>query len=104
MKPARIQVPGGRLPQHVERTFFSMTNDSGIPPMSTSPNGDLEAGLLIGLFFLIFLFLPFIPVLNKLPRRLGVYKLIWRDWYQKQHSSSRIAGHHSAGRSSAAAD
>ena len=73
-----------------------------IPPMSTSPNGDLLAGMLIGLFFLIFLFLPFIPILNRLPRWLGVYKLIWRDWYQKQHSTSKIADHRSAGHSAAA--
>jgi hypothetical protein len=22
------------------------------------------------------------PVLNRLPRWLGLYKLIWRDWYR----------------------
>jgi hypothetical protein len=54
-----------------------------IPPMSTSPNGDLQAVLIITLLFLALLFMPFIPVLNRLPRRLKMYKLIWRDWYTR---------------------
>lgn len=54
-----------------------------IPPMSTSPNGDLQAVLIITLIFLALLFIPFIPGLNGLPRRLKVYKLIWRDWYAR---------------------
>ena len=32
--------------------------------------------------FLILLFLPFIPGLRSLPRRLGVYRLIWRSYYR----------------------
>jgi hypothetical protein len=75
-----------------------------IPPMSTSPNGDLQSGLLIGLVFVVMLFLPFIPVLNKLPRWLGVYRLIWRDWYHKQRSESKVSGHRPTNPSSASAD
>lgn len=57
-----------------------------VPPMSNSPNGDLQVVLivLVGLVF-VPIFLPFIPILNRIPRWLGVYKLIWRDWY-KGHS------------------
>ncbi len=54
-----------------------------IPPMSQSPSGDLQVGVIMTLGFLVLLFMPFIPVLNGLPRRLGVYKLIWRDWYAR---------------------
>jgi hypothetical protein len=75
-----------------------------IPPMSSSPNGDLQSGLLLGLAFLVMLFLPFIPVLNKLPRWLGVYKIIWRDWYQNQRSESKASGHHPAKHSSVLTD
>ncbi|MEJ2150275.1 MAG: hypothetical protein P8Z40_12445 [Chloroflexota bacterium] len=75
-----------------------------IPPMSSSPNADLQIGLLLGLVFLVMLFLPFIPVLNKLPRWLGVYKIIWRDWYQKQRSESKASGNRPAEHSSASAD
>ena len=54
-----------------------------IPPMSTSPNMDLQVGVIMTVVFLVLLLMPFIPVLNRLPRWLGVYKLIWRDWYSR---------------------
>lgn len=54
-----------------------------IPPMSSSPNGDLQVGMIMVGFFLVLLLVPFIPILNKLPRWLGVYKIIWRDWYRR---------------------
>ena len=53
-----------------------------IPPMSTSSNGDLQVGVIMLVLFLFLLFIPFIPLVNRLPRWLGVYRLIWRDWYQ----------------------
>jgi hypothetical protein len=55
-----------------------------IPPMSTSPNGDLQVGLILLLVFLGTVFAPFVPILNRLPRWLGVYRWIWRDWYRQQ--------------------
>ncbi|MGC8545884.1 MAG: hypothetical protein ACP5NR_08090 [Athalassotoga sp.] len=59
-------------------TFFYQ-----IPPMSTSPNGDLEVGLIMIGLFLVLLFLPVIPILNKIPKWVKVYRIIWRDWYKK---------------------
>lgn len=55
-----------------------------IPPMSRSPSGDLQAAAIMTLVFLVLLFMPFIPVLNRLPRGLGIYKIIWRDWYARK--------------------
>ncbi len=52
-----------------------------IPPMNASPNGDLQVGISMVVLFLVLLFVPFIPVLNAIPRWLGVYRIIWRDWY-----------------------
>ncbi len=60
-----------------------------IPPMSTSPNGDLQAGAIMTAVFLVMLFMPFMPILNRLPRWLGVYKVIWRDWYRRQLLESK---------------
>jgi hypothetical protein len=54
-----------------------------IKPIASSASADLVAGVLMTLIFLVMLFLPFIPVLNRLPHRLKVYRLIWRDWYQR---------------------
>ena len=59
-------------------TFFYQ-----VPPMSTSPNGDIQVVLIITIIFLITLFTPFIPIINGLPRWLKVYRWIWRDWYQR---------------------
>lgn len=54
-----------------------------IPPMSTSANADLQVEVIIVVFVLIQLLAPFIPILNRLPRWLRVYRLIWRDWYAR---------------------
>ncbi len=59
-----------------------------VPPMSTSPNADIQAIVLITVIFLILVFVPFIPVLNRLPRWLGIYRLIWHDWYAEKKGSN----------------
>jgi hypothetical protein len=58
-----------------------------IPPMSSSPNGDLQVGLIMTLIFLVLLLMPFVPILNRLPRWVGVYRIIWRDWYARDKES-----------------
>jgi hypothetical protein len=60
-----------------------------IPPMSVSASGDLEVVTIVLVIFLITVFTPFIPILNRLPRWLGVYKLIWRDWYRRSAESGQ---------------
>ena len=50
-----------------------------IPPMSSSPNGDLQAGFIMLIVFLVLFFMPFLPILNRLPIWLGVHRVIWRD-------------------------
>lgn len=52
-----------------------------VPPMNNSTNADIQAIFIITLIFLFLIFLPVIPIFNRLPRWLRVYKLIWRDWY-----------------------
>lgn len=59
-------------------TFFYQ-----VSPLSTSDNADLQVSLIIMVLFLATLLTPYIPVVNRLPRRLGIYKLIWRDWYNR---------------------
>lgn len=54
-----------------------------IPPMNSSANGDLEVGVIMIVLFLILLFLPIIPGLNRIPRGIRLYRLIWRDWYRR---------------------
>jgi hypothetical protein len=59
-------------------TFFYQ-----IPPMSKSSNGDLQVALIMIAVFLIMLCAPFSPIVNRLPRWLRVYRIIWRDWYRR---------------------
>ena len=73
-----------------------------IPPYSTSPNGDMMAAGTMAVAFLILLFLPLLPLLNRLPKWLRVYRLIWRDYYRWVRGESAPApvaaeegdGHH----------
>jgi hypothetical protein len=57
-----------------------------VPPMNNSSNADIQAIFIILMVFLFLLFLPVVPIFNRLPRWLRVYKLIWRDWYSRKKS------------------
>lgn len=85
---------------HLLGSQWGMTNETGsypgqawlwlytfwyqIPPYSTSPNGDALVWLTMAVLTLGLVLVPFIPGLNRLPRHLGVYRLIWREWYRAE--------------------
>lgn len=56
-----------------------------IPPYTTAwaANTDALAVLSVTILSLVLLFLPWIPGMNRLPERLKVYRLIWRDYYRE---------------------
>lgn len=54
------------------------------PFVVNSPAPDAMALAIGFLFWLLLAFTPWIPGLNKLPRYLGVHRLIWRDFYRQQ--------------------
>ena len=58
-----------------------------IPAIGNSPNADALVGGIMGILFLVLIFLPLIPVLNRIPKWLKVYRVIWRDWY-KEHGKT----------------
>ena len=64
-----------------------------IAPYNTawSANTDVLAILSVTILTLILLFLPWIPGLNRLPRYLKVYKLIWKDHYREQRTPGATA-------------
>jgi hypothetical protein len=64
-----------------------------IPPYTTAwaANGDAAAVLSVTILSLILLLLPWIPGLNRLPRGLKVYRLIWKDYYREQRESPPAA-------------
>jgi hypothetical protein len=53
-----------------------------IPPFSTSDNADALVWGLMMLLSAVLVAVPFIPGVRALPRRLGVYRLIWREHYR----------------------
>jgi hypothetical protein len=61
-----------------------------IPPFTTAwaANTDAAAVVTVTVLTLILMFLPWIPGLNRLPRVLGVYRLIWKDHYRAERASA----------------
>jgi hypothetical protein len=48
--------------------------------------GDLGPVVAIAIASLLLILLPWIPGLNRLPHYLGVYRLIWKDYYRQQRT------------------
>jgi hypothetical protein len=88
--------------QHLLGTQWGMMNETGsypgqvwlwlytfwyqIEPFKESPNADALIFALMGILSLAFICIPFIPGLNRLPRHLGVHRLIWREHYREVES------------------
>ncbi len=89
----------GRLAQrqHLLGDQWGMMNESGsypgqtwlwlytlwyqVPPFSTSGNADALVWSLMMVLMAGFVLIPFIPGVRSLPRRLRVYRLVWRTYY-----------------------
>ncbi len=57
-----------------------------IKPFSTSANGDILVMAIMGVLSLALILIPFLPGVRDLPRRIPIYKLIWRDHYRTQRA------------------
>ena len=101
-KPLLFMADGGVLEnraiaQHLEGTQWGMMNETGsypgqvwlwlytfwyqIKPFSTSTNADILVMGVMGVLTLAFILVPFIPGVRDVPRRIPIYKLIWREHY-----------------------
>lgn len=49
-------------------------------------SADLYIMSIVGVITLIMLFLPKIPIINRIPRWIPVHRIIWRDWYKYQRN------------------
>lgn len=58
-----------------------------IEPIASSANADAWVLVLMGALSGVLIALPWIPWLNRLPRYLGVHRLIWRDYYREQRAA-----------------
>ena len=104
-KPLLFMADGGVLAaraksEHLLGTQWGMMNETGsypgqswlwlytfwyqIKPFSTSANADVLVMALMGLLSLAFIGIPFLPGVRDLPRRVPIYKLIWREHYRAQ--------------------
>ncbi len=104
-KPLMFMADGGVLTnramqQHLLGTQWGMMNETGsypgqvwlwlytfwyqIKPFSTSTNADVLVMAVMGVLSLAFIMVPFLPGVRDLPRRIPIYKLIWRDHYRAQ--------------------
>jgi hypothetical protein len=102
-KPLLLMADGGVLAnraqqQHLLGTQWGMMNETGsypgqswlwlytfwyqIKPFSTSANADVLVMAVMGLLSLAFILVPFLPGVRDLPRRIPIYKLIWRQHYR----------------------
>ena len=52
-----------------------------VPPANRSQGVDLLAFLFVATTTLVTVLLLFLPGVRSLPRALGVYRLVWRDYY-----------------------
>ena len=57
-----------------------------VPPMKTSPNGDLQVWVIMMGLTLLLVLVPFIPGLRSIPRWTRLYRLIWRQHYRSARS------------------
>ncbi|MGD0875098.1 MAG: hypothetical protein ABSA14_08915 [Acidimicrobiales bacterium] len=58
-------------------TFWYQVN-----PMKSSSNGDVEVWAIMMVLTVLLALVPFIPGVRSIPRKLGIYRLIWRVHYR----------------------
>ena len=55
-----------------------------VEPFKSSDNGDTIVMLLMGLLTLLLALVPVLPVIRKIPYKIPIHRLIWKDWYSKK--------------------
>lgn len=107
-KPLLFMSDGGLLTeraeaQHLLGNQWGMMNETGsypgqtwlwlytvwyqVEPFKASHNADILVMLMMGILSLLFICIPFIPIINRLPRWIPIYRLIWKEHYRAQRSA-----------------
>ena len=102
-KPLMLMADGSVLAnraqaEHLSGDQWGMMNETGsypgqvwlwlytfwyqIKPFSTSANADILVMSVMTVLSLLFVLIPFLPVINRIPRWVPLYKLIWRVHYR----------------------
>jgi hypothetical protein len=109
-KPLLFMADGGLLAERAEQQHllgkqWGLMNETGsypgqpwlwlyalwyqVEPMKSSPNADIQVLLIMGVLSLAFICIPFLPIINKIPRWIPIYKLIWKEYYREQNPPSQ---------------
>jgi hypothetical protein len=104
-KPLLFMADGGLLSdraaaQHLQGDQWGMMNETGsypgqtwlwlytlwyqVQPFKTSDNADILVMMMMGLLSLALICIPFIPGVRDLPRKIPIYRLIWKEHYGEQ--------------------
>ncbi len=104
-KPLLFMADGGLLEERAEGLHllgeqWGMMNETGsypgqpwlwlyalwyqVEPFKESENADLLVMIVMGVLSLAFICVPFIPGINRIPRWVPLYKVIWREHYRAQ--------------------
>jgi hypothetical protein len=107
-KPLLFMADGGLLAERAEQQHllgeqWGLMNETGsypgqpwlwlyslwyqVEPFKSSPNADILVLLVMGVLSLAFICIPFIPGINILPRKIPIYKLIWREHYRAEETT-----------------
>jgi hypothetical protein len=102
-KPLLFMADGGLLAERAEQQHllgdqWGLMNETGsypgqpwlwlyalwyqVEPMKSSPNADIQVVLIMIVLSLAFICVPFLPGINRIPRWIPLYKLIWREHYR----------------------
>jgi len=102
-KPLLFMADGGLLAERAEQQHllgdqWGLMNETGsypgqpwlwlyalwyqIEPMKSSPNADIQVLLIMGVLSIAFICIPFIPGINRIPRWIPLYKVIWKEHYR----------------------
>ena len=57
-----------------------------VPAIGNLNQADLVAFVIWAGSLIVIMLIPFIPGLRRIPYVIPVYKIIWRDWYEKYPS------------------
>jgi hypothetical protein len=107
-KPLLFMADGGLLEARAEKEHllgeqWGMMNETGsypgqvwlwlytlwyqVEPFKASENADILVMMVMALLSVAFVCVPFIPGVRSLPRRIPIYKLIWREHYRAQQGA-----------------
>ena len=95
--------PGLADAQHLSGDQWGVMNETGswpgqswlwlyslwyqVDPFKSSGNADILVMSLMGLLSLGFVLIPILPILHRIPERIPIHRIIWRDWYRSERKN-----------------